>query len=95
MTFDVKKLALAAAITMAVVYVVCAVFVSLFPGVAVKFLGWMLHIVNIEKIAGDVQVTPVGVLAGLVQTVGYTYFGIYLFGWLYNRFVKPAPTPKA
>lgn len=69
---------------MGIVYVVCAVFVALWPEFSAQLMGWLLHLVAIE---------PVGiffpdVVYGLIQAVIYTYITLWIFAWLHNRFVK-------
>ncbi|MDO8474299.1 MAG: DUF5676 family membrane protein [bacterium] len=78
--------ALAAGGVMGVIYIVCAVFVALWPGFALQLLGWLVHLVNVEKFAGDVAITFGGFLIGLVQAVLYTYVGVWLIAWLHNKF---------
>jgi len=83
-----NRFALAAAITAGVAYVLCAVFVAIFPELALQMLGWVAHIVNVEKFAGDVQITFGGVVIGLVQVVIYVYLFVLLFGAVYNSMTK-------
>lgn len=78
--------ALAAGGVMGVIYVVCAVFVTLWPDFALQLFGWLVHLVNVEKFAGDVVITLGGFLAGLAQAVIYTYTGVWLIAWLHNKF---------
>jgi hypothetical protein len=47
-----------------------------------------MHLVNVEKFAGDMGITFGGFLAGLLQAVIYTYIGAYLIAWLHNKFCK-------
>lgn len=90
MTLDKQKLSLAATITMGVTYIICAVFTALLPKIALKFLGWMIHLVNVEKFADGVEITASGFILGLLPILFYTYFASYLFAWLYNRFISRA-----
>ena len=92
MKIDAQKFSLAAAVAMGIVYAVCAVFTALAPEVALRFLGWMLHIVNVEKFAGEVQMTFGGVILGFLPILLYTYAGTWVFASLYNRFLKKAGT---
>jgi len=85
MQFNKKVFAASAAITMAVAYVVCAIFVGLFPNLAVKFLGWMTHLVNINA---GVRITSGSFIGGLLPIVFYSYAGAWLFAWMYNRAAK-------
>ncbi|MBI2640340.1 MAG: hypothetical protein HYW91_00425 [Candidatus Sungbacteria bacterium] len=88
MELNKNKFSLAAAATMGVVYVVCAVFVWLWPDFALKLFGWLVHLVNVDKFAGDVAITATGFVVGLVQILVYAYVGAYVFAWLHNRFMK-------
>lgn len=88
MELNKQKFSLAATITMGIAYVICAIFTALFPDIALKFLGWIIHLVNVEKFADGVQVTLGSFIFGLLPILFYTYLGTYLFAWLYNRFVK-------
>ena len=85
MEIDKRKFSWAAALTMGVVYVVCAVFVALWPASALRLLGWLVHLVNVDKFAGDVGITVGGFIGGLAQVFLYTYIGAWLFAWLHNR----------
>jgi len=84
MQLNIKKFASAAAITMGVVYVVCAAFVALFPAFATTLLGWLVHLVDLET-----RTLTWGGFLGLVQAILYTYLAGLLFGWLHNRSVQP------
>lgn len=78
----------AAAGIMGLVYVVCAIFIALWPGFALQLLGWLAHLVNVEKFAGDVAITFGGFLAGLAQVVIYSYIVAWLVARLHNKFCK-------
>lgn len=88
MELNKSKFAWAAAQTMGIVYIVCAAFVAVWPDFSLQLFGWLVHLINVDKFAGDVQVTIGGLLAGLVQVVVYTYIGGWLFAWLHNRSMK-------
>ncbi len=88
MELDKNKFSTAVAGTIGIVYVVCAVFVALWPDFALQLFGWLVHLVNVDKFAGDVAITATGLIIGLVQVLVYTYVGAYFFTWLHNRFMK-------
>ena len=88
MELNKQKFSLAAAGTMGIVYVVCAVFVALWPDFALQLFGWLVHLVNVDKFAGDVAITFGGFIWGLVQTVVYTYVGAWIFAALHNKFMR-------
>ncbi|MBI4992032.1 MAG: hypothetical protein HZB99_02335 [Candidatus Harrisonbacteria bacterium] len=85
MQLDVSKFAKAAALGMGIVYLICAAFVYLWPEFSLQSFGWLVHLVNVDKFAGDVAVTFGGFVAGLIQAVVYSYLGGWLFASLYNR----------
>lgn len=85
MELNKKKFAWAGAQTMGIVYVVCAVFVALWPDFAMRLFGWLAHLVDVDKFAGDVRVTVGSFIGGLAQVLLYTYVGAWLFAWLHNR----------
>ncbi len=80
--------ALAAAGVMGAIYVVCAIFVALWPQFTLQLFGWLAHLVNVDKFARDVAITFNGFLAGLAQVVIYTYVGAWLIAWLHNKFCE-------
>lgn len=80
--------ALAAAGVIGALYVLCAAFVSLWPEFSLKLFGWLIHLVNVDKFAGDVRVTLAGFVWGLVQTAVYAYVIAWLIAWLHNKFSK-------
>lgn len=88
MQLNKNKFSLAASLVMGIIYVVCAVFVLLWSEFALQLFGWLVHLVNVDKFTGDVNVTAFGFVIGLLQAMVYTYIGAYLFAWLHNKFVK-------
>lgn len=90
MSLDKNKFSLAAAATMGIAYVACGIAVVLAPEAALKFWGWMFHMVNLEEFLGNVGVTPAGFVIGLIETLVYTYVAAWIFVWIYNRLVKGA-----
>lgn len=89
MQLDKNKFALALSGTMLVAYAICTAFTALWPDVALKFLGWMLHLVNVERFAGGVELTFGGFVAGLLPILFYSYLVGWLFVWMYNGLLKP------
>ena len=83
MHLDTSKFALAAAATFGAMYIVCALFVALWPDIASTLMSWLTHIVNLEPR----RVTWVGFFGGLAQVLVYTYIGAFIFAWLHNKFV--------
>lgn len=88
MELNKNKFSMAAAGTMGAIYIICAVFVMLWPDFALRLFGWLVHLVNVDKFAGDVQITIGGFLGGLAQILVYTYLSAWIFSWLHNKFVK-------
>lgn len=88
MELNIKKFSLALANTLAAIYIVCAIIVGLWPDFALQLLGWIAHLVNVDKFAGDVAITAGGLIAGLIQVWAYSYIAGWIFAWLHNRAVK-------
>ena len=82
------KLALAAAATFGVSYVVCALFVIVAPDLALRLVGWLFHLLNVEQFAGEVAITAGAFAGGLVQVLIYSYLVAWLLAWFYNRFSR-------
>ncbi|MEK7652644.1 MAG: DUF5676 family membrane protein [Patescibacteria group bacterium] len=80
--------ALAAGGAMGTIYIVCAVFVSLWPDFSLKLFGWLVHLVNVEKFTGGLVMTFGGFLIGLAQVVIYAYIGAWIIAWFHNKFCK-------
>lgn len=90
MEFNKNKFGLALAGTMTIAYVVCALFTAIAPDLALKFLGWMVHLVNVDKFADGTEVTFGTFILGLLPIIFYAYLAGWLFAWMYNRLVKSA-----
>ena len=89
MELDKQKFALAGTVTAGILYVACAVVVWLLPDFSLQLLGWVAHLVNVEKFAGEVAITLGGFFLGLIEIVVYAYIAFWLFAWSYNRLTKP------
>lgn len=87
MHLDKNKFALAGAGVMGVVYLICVIFVSLWPQFAVQLFGWLAHLVAVDKYAADMAITWPGFIIGLIQVIIYTYVITWLFAYLHNRFI--------
>ena len=79
------KFALAAMITLGIIYVVCAAVVAIAPDFALSLFGWLVHLVNVDQFM--MEITAGSVLIGLVQILLYTFVAAWLFAMLYDRFV--------
>lgn len=88
MEINKQKFSLAFAGTMGIVYIVCAVFVALWPNFALQLFGWLVHLVNVDKFAGNSDFTLTGLVIGLVQMLVYSYIAAYIFTALHNKFIK-------
>lgn len=86
MKLNQKAVALTAAIVSGLWALICTVFIALWPAFALQLFGWLVHLVNVEKFAGDVAITFGGFVAGLLQAVIYAYIGAWLIAWLHNKF---------
>ncbi len=87
MKHDVDTIAKATALTVGVIYLVCAFSVILLPGLAMSVAQSWFHGLNLSKISGF-SVTPGSFILGLVtSTVGGWLIG-YIFAKAYNYFAK-------
>src|SRR3989338_8044969 len=84
MRLDINKFALAAAGTMGIIYIVCAIFVALLPDFASTLMSWLTHLVNIEPR----EITLPGLIGGIVQVLIYTYVGALIFASLDIKFLS-------
>lgn len=77
----------AAALTIAVVYVVCAVSILLFPGLSMTVAQSWFHGLDLSRISA-LNVTLGSFILGLVtSTIGAWLVG-YLFSWSFEKFSK-------
>ncbi|MBI4193172.1 MAG: hypothetical protein HY536_00920 [Candidatus Colwellbacteria bacterium] len=83
---NARGFALAAGGVMGAVYTVCAVFVALFPTFSLRLLGWLVHLVNVERFAKDVAITATSFLAGLAEVTVYSFVIAWLLARLHNQF---------
>lgn len=89
----VNRVALAAAATMGIAYVVCAAAFMAAPQLTLQWVGWLFHFVNVDAFAGAVEITPVTLLSGFVQSLVYTYLIAILFCGVYNGFSRMRTSP--
>ena len=48
----------------------------------------MMHLVNVEKFTGDVQITLGGFVLGLLPILFYTFIFTYILAALYNKLTR-------
>jgi len=76
----------AMAISTGVVYVACAAFVAILPGLSKMVMQSWFHGISLEAFWTG---SPRGnFVLGLVSAAIGAWFVGYLFAWLYNKFVK-------
>lgn len=84
MKINNKKFAVALSKISAIVYVVCSIFVALFPKVSETLMDSLTHIQsNLVR-----QVTLVSFFSGLIQVVIYSYIAGMIFAWIFNKSVE-------
>lgn len=84
MRFNSLKFATAAAITMAIWYIICVIMVSIAPDTTVRLFGMITHLVNIDELVRAANITFTTGTIGLIQVVVYTFLTTYVFARLYN-----------
>jgi len=70
-----------------VVYAVCAAFVALFPGFSLRLMSGLTHLDLAAKFGGEMRVTFLGFVSGIVQVLVYSYITARLFAWIFNKSV--------
>ncbi len=88
MKLNTKKFSLAAGLTMAIIYIICTIFVVLFPEAATKILGWMVHMTLGDEIVRGQAITFGGFFVSLIQFVFYASLSAWIFSSLYNKFTE-------
>ncbi len=88
MKFEQNKLALSGAQAVAVLYLACVILVWIAPSLAVKFFSYLFHGINLAAITDASGINLGAVIIGLIEAFAYTYVGLYLFAWFYNRSAK-------
>lgn len=84
MKLNEQALANASAVLVAVVYVVCALFVAVLPDLSLAVAGSWFHGIDLESIWTG---TPRGnFVLGLVSAVVLSWLGAWAFARVYNRF---------
>lgn len=88
MSLNSQKFSLLAAGASGALYAACAFFVTLFPDLSAKLMGWLFHLTNPEAVFGDQRVTLTGFTGGLAEVVIYMYIAALLFTWVFNKSTK-------
>lgn len=79
---DAGRVTKAAVIWMTVVYIICALGVALFPGLAETIMRSVFHGLAVTS---NPEVTLAGAITGLIYLDIFTAIGAYLFAVLYSR----------
>lgn len=87
MKHDLMATANALAATVGVIYVVCAVLVTLLPGVSMAVAQSWFHGIDITRISSW-NVTVGSFIMGLVTSIAFSWAVGYLFAYTYNLFAK-------
>lgn len=82
-----QALANAFAITMAVVYIICAAWTILNRASFMSFVGVWVHGVDLSALPYS-QPTLSGLVVGLVTATVAAWISGYLFAWLYKKLAK-------
>ena len=88
MKLNKQRFASRSALVVGGLYILCTVFVALFPSLAMKLTAAMFHMVEGSKSFGSFQVTFGNFLLGLVPLMFYTYVGAWLFAWIFEKSVE-------
>ena len=78
----------ATAATIAVVYIVCALGILLFPDISMTIAKSWFHGIDISKITLSTQTNPGSLILGFVTATGGGWLVGYIFASAYNGFAK-------
>ena len=84
MSLDKNKFSFSIASTAGIIYIVCSIFVYLWPDVSSSLMQWLTHLANLDERA----VTLPAVLGGLVQVVVYSYIAAWIFAFIHNHSLR-------
>lgn len=87
MKHNVSATANAAAVTMAIFYVICRVLVGLFPGLMFAAAQALLHGMALTQV-GTWNLSLGNFLLGLITSMASAWFAGYVFATVYNSAVK-------
>ena len=79
------KFGIALAITVAISYSICALFVAFAPAASIAFLSAFLHVVDFGRIAAPEGFRLQSFLVALLTFVVWAFLVGALFAWLFNR----------
>ena len=82
MKLNANVFGLAAAVTVAVLWVICSLLVVLMPGMSMNLSGYMMHS-DFSALQWDMHLT--GFLGGLVVWMIFAYAFGWLMAMIYNR----------
>lgn len=86
MKLNERALADASAVLIAIVYVVCALFVAVLPDLSRVVAGSWFHGIDLDSVWTG---TPRGnFVLGFVSAVGLSWLAVWAFARVYNKFVK-------
>lgn len=85
MKLDQKAIGLSLGIVSAFTYLVCIIFIAVFPTQTMNFFGWLIHIDNLSDILGARNITLANAIIGLVILFALGYAVGWLFAVLYNK----------
>jgi hypothetical protein len=87
MKHDPKATANGAAVTVAIIYIICRVGVFLFPDLSMSIAQSWFHGIQLTQIS-ELRLTSGSFVLGLVTSMIFAWLVGYLFANLYNYFAK-------
>lgn len=85
MLLNNSKFALYGSSAMGGVYIVCAIFVALWPEASLRLTSALTHLDLAGIFGGEMRVTLSGFLSGLVQVVIYSYLLGHIIAYVVNK----------
>ena len=87
MKFNPRIIANTSGVTIAIVYITCALAVGLFPEFTMSVTRSWFHGIDLSKIS-TWNISAGSLILGFVTAVGYAWFIGYIFANAYNYFLK-------
>ncbi|MDO8517137.1 MAG: DUF5676 family membrane protein [Nanoarchaeota archaeon] len=81
---NTKKIALSLTIVSGILYIICALFVVIFPNFATMLFSNLFHGIDITRIA-TTNISFASILSGFIQMIIYAFIAGWLFAQIYNR----------
>ena len=81
---NAKKVAFSLAGASAIIYIICAILIAIFPIGTVKVFGFLFHGIDISKIS-RMSVPFTSTILGLIEIIALSMLFGFVFAKIYNK----------